>query len=130
MVNKQDTSYRSLVLYAEELHAKNKKRIKASGIALIVLPIVLGLVRWLTDSDKTVFLIIWVIFMFLISILLVGIEYSDHTLYRRIKQMTGTDAEYDTLVDGQDVVSDKVKEKIRDRLDSVAPADAEEGGDE
>ena len=35
-----------------------------------------------------------------------------------------------SLVDGQDVVSDKVKEKIRDRLDSVAPADAEEGGDE
>ena len=130
MVQKQDTGYRNLVQYAEELHAKNKRRVKVSGIILIVLPIVLGLVRWMTDSDKTVFLIIWVLCMFLISAFLVGIEYMDHMLYKRIRKITGTEAEYDTLVDGQEAVPARVKEKIRDRLDSGASADAEEGGDE
>lgn len=44
----------------DNLREKNKRRIKISGIVLVILPVVLGFIRWLTDSDKTVFLIIWI----------------------------------------------------------------------
>ena len=64
------------------MHERNKKRLKASGIVLVLLPVVLGLIRWLTDSDKIVFLVIWVICMFAISAYLVSIEYYDNTIHR------------------------------------------------
>ncbi|MBQ9179906.1 MAG: hypothetical protein IJ132_03805 [Firmicutes bacterium] len=67
----------------DNLREKNKRRIKISGIVLVILPVVLGFIRWLTDSDKTVFLIIWIMFMFLIAVYLVSIEYLEHYLKNR-----------------------------------------------
>ena len=67
----------------DNLREKNKRRIKISGIVLLILPVVLGFIRWLTDSDKTVFLIIWIMFMFLIAVYLISIEYLEHYLNKR-----------------------------------------------
>lgn len=68
---------------------KKGKRIKSSGLVLLLLPFVLGLIRWLTDSDKTVFLILWVFCMFLLAVYLVSMEYYDHVLSLREKGRDG-----------------------------------------
>lgn len=130
MEQKQDNRYRNLSLYAQELHEKNKKRVKVSGIVLVILPVVLGLIRWLTDSDKIVFLIIWVLCMFAVSAYLVSVEYLDHVLQRRLQRLTGHEEEYDSLLDGQDFVPSQVKTMIKSKLDSEPADEAEEGGDE
>ena len=130
MEQKQDNRYNNLSSYAKELHENNKKRIKISGIVLILLPVILGLIRWMTDSDKTVFLMIWVLCMFILSVYLVSIEYLDHVLQKRINGMTGPEEQYDSLVNGEEIIPDKVKERVRDRLDSDPAVDAEKGGDE
>ena len=83
MENK-DNRYSSLSEYARELHEKNKKLVKVSVIVLILLPVFLEVIRLLTGSDKTVFLIIWILCMFVISAYLVSVEYMDHTIRRRI----------------------------------------------
>ena len=111
MVQKQDSRYTDLVSFAEELHNKNKRRIKASGWILILLPVVLGLIRWMTDSDKTVFLIIWVLCMFVVSAYLVSIEYLDQNLYERLKDLTGSDEEYEPLVGGQEIILPVMRKK-------------------
>ena len=116
MEQKQDNRYNNLSSYAKELHENNKKRIKISGIVLLLLPVVLGLIRWMTDSDKTVFLMIWVLCMFVLSVYLVSVEYLDHVLH--------------SLLDGDEIIPDKVKDMVRDRLDSDPANDAEKGGDE
>lgn len=84
MEQKHDNRYDNSASFIDEVREKNKKRVKTSGIALIALPVVLGLIRWLTASDKTVFLIIWVIFMFLLAAYLVSVEYYEHYLYNRL----------------------------------------------
>ena len=111
MVQKQDNRYTDLVSFAEELHNKNKRRIKASGWILILLPVVLGLIRWMTDSDKTVFLIIWVLCMFVVSAYLVSIEYLDQNLYERLKDLTGSDEEYEPLVGGLEIILPVMRKK-------------------
>lgn len=125
MVQKQDSHYDSFVSYAEELHEKNRKRVKASGILMIVLPVVLGLIRWMTDSDKTVFLIIWVLCMFILSAYLVSIEYMDHVLYKKLSGLTGNDEEYDSLVNGEAFASRSMKKAIRSMEAAEAAADEE-----
>ena len=124
MVQKQDSHYDSFVSYAEELHEKNRKRVKASGILMIVLPVFLGLIRWMTDSDKTVFLIIWVLCMFILSAYLVSIEYMDHVLYKKLSGLTGNDEEYDSLVNGEAFASRSMKKAIRS-MEAAEAADEE-----
>ena len=82
MEQKQDNRYNNLSSYADQVHEKTKKRIKYSGIVLIILPVVLGLIRWMTHSDKIFFLVIWILCMFAISAYLVSIEYYDHAIHR------------------------------------------------
>ncbi len=82
MEQKQDNRYNNLSSYADQVHEKTKKRIKYSGIVLILLPVVLGLIRWMTHSDKIFFLVIWILCMFAISAYLVSVEYYDHAIHR------------------------------------------------
>lgn len=89
MEQKQERLYKDFVSYVNGFHEKRKKRIRYSGIVLILLPVVLGLIRWLTGSDKTVFLMIWVICMFILAVYLISIDYYDHILYRRLRAMAG-----------------------------------------
>ena len=130
MDQKQDNRYNNLSSYAKELHENNKKRIKISGFVLILLPIILGLIRWMTDSDKTVFLMIWVLCMFVLSVYLVSVEYLDHVLQKRIKGMSNSEEDYDSLLNGEEIIPDKVKERVRDKLGSDPADEAEKGGDE
>ncbi|MBR0456263.1 MAG: hypothetical protein IJJ01_06290 [Firmicutes bacterium] len=129
-MEKQDNRYNNLSSYAKELHENNKKRIKISGFVLILLPIILGLIRWMTDSDKTVFLMIWVLCMFVLSVYLVSVEYLDHVLQKRIKGMSNSEEDYDSLLNGEEIIPDKVKERVRDKLGSDPADEAEKGGDE
>jgi hypothetical protein len=96
---------------------------------LLLLPVILGLVRWLTDSDKIVFLLIWVLCMFLLSAYLVSVEYLDHTLQTKLFEMTGRVEDYDGLLDRPEDLPSKIKEQIKSRLDTETGDDAEEGGD-
>ena len=129
-MEKQDNRYNNLSSYAKELHENNKKRIKISGIVLLLLPVVLGLIRWMTDSDKTVFLMIWVLCMFVLSVYLVSVEYLDHVLQKRINGMSNSEEHYDSLLDGEEIIPDKIKERVREKLDSDPAEEAEKGGDE
>jgi len=114
MAQKQYNRYRNLSSYAHELHEKNKKRVKISGIILVLLPVVLGLIRWLTDSDKTVFLFIWVLCMFAVAAYLVSVEYLDHVLQRKLKELTDGDEEFDSLLDGEELVTRIARRKEGD----------------
>ena len=55
-----DVLYGKLLMYAEQVHQDNKRRIKNGLISLIVIPFVLVGILLLTDSSRIVFLIIWI----------------------------------------------------------------------
>lgn len=92
-----------------QMHERNRKRIKYGIITLFLLPIVLGLIRWLTDSDKLLFLLIWVLCLFLLACYLIGVEYLDHSVQKKMEEMT------DVTDGGED-------------LDDFLEIDHEEGG--
>ena len=127
--NKNDR-YENLISYADELHEKNRKRVKASGIAIVLLPIVLGFVRWMTDSDKIVFLLIWVLCMFVLAAYLVSVEYLDHVLQEKLNWITGKEKEHESLLDGQEFASSKERKSVRNMPDPETAETDEEGGGE
>ena len=90
-MDRKDDLYNRLSSFAHEQHEKNRKRIKVSGIVLLLLPVALELIRLLTGSDKTVFLIIWILCMFVISAYLVSVEYFDYRLQNSIGNTDDTE---------------------------------------
>ena len=114
----QDNRYEQLYInmreYTQQLHRRNKSRIKYGTIILILLPLILGTIRWLTDSDKTFFLLIWVFCMFLLSAYLIGVEYLDHSIRKKMEELTDREDDFGDLLE-VDQKSSEIREKLRKR---------------
>lgn len=120
--NNRKQSYEGLYseLYdrAQTLHENNKSRIRRGLIGLIVLPAVLIFIRRLTDSDKVVFLIIWIIGMFLLCAYLIMIEYLDSSVQRTIEDVTNQEAEFDDLL----LSKEAIQGRLRGRMSEIRAA--------
>ena len=57
-------------------------------IFLVILPVILGLVLWITGSSKIVFLIIWILCMFALCAYLISVEYLDDSMQRPVDGLT------------------------------------------
>ncbi len=116
MFDKQNLSYEDLYVRllerGESLHAGNKKRIRIGLIGLVVFTVLMVFIRWLTESDRVVFLLIWILGMFAISIYLIGIEYLDSTIQETLTEVTEREADLGELI----LDSEEVRERIHDRI--------------
>ena len=74
--------HQSLLPTVEHVHRMDQRGLRVGVIWLLVLPILLLVIRRLTDSNKVAFLIIWIIGMFIISAALIFVAYADHELKR------------------------------------------------
>lgn len=123
MDKKQNLNYEELYdrLFsrAEALHSMNQKRIRAGLIFLIVFSIVMILVRWLTDSDRVVFLVLWVVGMFAASIYLISIEYIDSSVQKTIEEVTEQEAEFGELLPDSEAVRRLVRGRIQERQEEI-----------
>lgn len=111
--------YNRLLDRSITMHLNNKKRIRTGLILLAALPVILITIRWLTDSDKVVFLIIWVICMFAICIYLISIEYIDDSLQKSLGEITDREAGLGELVMDSSELHDRVHERIHERNESI-----------
>ena len=125
--------YSELMKYALSTHERNKRRIKYGTIVLLLFPVVLLFIRWITDSDKVVFLLVWVIGLILIAFYLIGVEYLDASIQKKLNEMISRETEPDGIRDTEiykkyrremdsglirrSNLSKKVEEKIEDRRD-------------
>ena len=105
---------------AQQFHHRNKQRIKAGIISLLVLPFVLCFVRWVTESDKIVFMLIWILLMFILCSYLIGVGYMDDWLQKILGEMTGEEESFDSLLADPDEVKAEMKEKLRERIEARA----------
>ena len=113
---KYEELYTELLGRGEMLHQSNKKRIRRGIIILIILPFVLEFIRWMTDSDKVVFLIIWIIIMFVLSAYLISIEYLDYTVEETLRDVTDTEADFGELLPRPELRRGDLHERIRARF--------------
>ena len=123
MDNKQDSRYEALYTQLLErgldLHMNNKRRIRNGIIVLLLLPLILGIILKVTDSDKIVFLMIWVICMFVISIYLITIEYIDDSVQKTLGDVTERETEFDGLFVGTEQLEERITERherIREKI--------------
>lgn len=121
--HRQDSRYEALYTQLLErgmdMHVNNKKRIRSGLILLLLLPAILGMIRTLTQSDKIVFLIIWVFCMFVICIYLITIEYIDDTLQKTLEEVTDREAGFDELIADSGMLEERIsgrRERILEKI--------------
>ncbi len=108
--------YNRLRERGEAMHANNKKRIRIGLFLLALLPAVLIIIRRLTDSDKVVFLIIWVLCMFGLCTYLIGIEFIDDSLRKTLEDVTEREADFGVLIPDSEAMHNRIHEQIHEHV--------------
>ncbi len=97
--NNTEVLYGKLLMYAEQRHQANKRRIRNGLISLIVIPVILTIILLLTDSSRIVFLLIWIACMFVVAAFLLFVAYSDWDLQTAINELSRDElGEFDNLI--------------------------------
>ena len=111
--NRYEQLNQRLLVRAHRLHNRSKKIIKYGRIGLIILPAILVFLRWLTDSDKVVCLLLWVFCLFALAVFLIGVEYLDHIMQKELREITESDLdeEFDELLPPPEQVKEKIAER-------------------
>ncbi len=107
--------YNQLFDRSVAMHEANRKRIKKGVGVLLLLPIVLCIIRWLTDSDKVVFLIIYIFCMFAISAYLISVEYLDDAIQKTLTDVTNKEADLGGLIMDAEELRERISEKHEER---------------
>ncbi len=115
--------YGELVDFQDRLHAQNLKRIRIGLLCVIVIPMIFLALMFITDSNKVIWLILWIVSLFAISAYLIVVEYGDYNLQHRINSITGNEAEPVGLLEsGMNGVNEKLismKTEARDIITSA-----------
>lgn len=87
MQDKQSESYEKIVEYEKTIHEKNQKRIKIGIHLVVIIPLIFLFVMFKLESSKVVFLVLWIASLFGISVYLIGVEYMDYQLQRKLSEL-------------------------------------------
>ncbi len=119
-----DKLYAKLLIFAEELHMGNKRRIRNGFISLAVLPVLLIIIRLLTDSSRVVFLLIWILTMFVAAAFLIFVAYVDRQLQDTLNELSESEKkEFDSLLEirGRSVAKPRIRPAEKALVKAEAP---------
>ena len=121
--NRQDIRYEELYNKLLErgitLHENNKKRIRIGLIFLIVFTVLMILIRLITDSDRVVFMILWVVGMFVASIYLISVEYIDDSIRKTLEDVSEREADFGELLPDSAAVRERVHSRIHEKQEEI-----------
>ena len=126
--NRYEEMYEKLVLYEQKMHESNQKKIRIGLKCIWIIPLIFLLLFW-TESNKVVFLILWIASLFGIAVYLILVEYSDYNLQEKLSEITNEEREPEALLgqelDGMEENFKSVIRKIDDTLNAEKEADKE-----
>lgn len=96
--DKYEQLYGMLVDYERKIHEKNQRRIRVGLRCIIIIPLVFLILLFWTESNKVVFLILWIVSLFAIAAYLITVEYMDYNLQEKLKEFGEDESEIDTLI--------------------------------
>ena len=130
--DKYERLYEMLVDYERKAHERNQRRIRVGLRCIIIIPLIFLILLFWTQSNKVVFLFLWIVSLFAIAAYLITVEYMDYNLQEKLKEFGDDESGIDVLI-GQNL--DEVEENLRSavqKLDQVlsVPADTGTEGEE
>ena len=111
--------YNRLLDRGMALHESNKKRIRVGLVLLGVFTVLMILIRLITDSDRVVFMILWVVGMFAISVYLISVEYIDDSIRKTLEDVSDREADFGVLLPDSEQVREKVQTRLQEKNEEI-----------
>lgn len=89
--------FQKVLDYEQALHEKNRKRIKIGLKCIWIVPLFFLALLFLTGSNKVIFLILWIVSLFALSIYLIVVEYMDYNLQEKIMELKGEEGDIEAV---------------------------------
>ena len=89
--------FQKVLDYEQALHEKNRKRIKIGLKCIWIVPLFFLALLFLTGSNKVIFLILWIVSLFALSIYLIVVEYMDYNLQEKIMELKGEEGKIEAV---------------------------------
>ena len=80
--------YDRLLEEVAALHKSNQHRIRVGMRALVIVTVGLLLLMFLAEGNRVFTLILWILSMFALSAYLIGVEYMDYELQKKLRDIT------------------------------------------
>ena len=124
--NKYEEMYEKLVFYEQKIHETNQKRIRIGLKCIWIIPLIFLVLLFWTESNKVVFLILWIVSLFAIATYLILTEYADYNLQERLSEIINVEREPEALL-GQEIteMSANLKNVIQ-KIDNTLNAETEQ----
>ena len=124
--SRYEEMYGKLVAYEQNIHLQNQKRIKIGLKCIAIIPPIFLILLFWTDSNKVVFLILWIVSLFALATYLILVEYVDYNLQEKLNELRDEeDKSVDVLMGKQlDEVEENIKNAIQ-KLDEKFNSEAE-----
>lgn len=124
--NKYEEMYEKLVFYEQKIHETNQKRIRIGLKCIWIIPLIFLVLLFWTESNKVVFLILWIVSLFAIATYLILTEYADYNLQERLSEIINEEREPEALL-GQEIteMSTNLKNVIQ-KIDNTLNAETEQ----
>lgn len=129
-----DEIFQKVLNYEQALHEKNRKRIKIGLKCIWIVPLFFLALLFMTGSNKVIFLILWIVSLFALSIYLIVVEYMDYNLQEKIMELKGEEGDIEALTpkdfDRAAQIIRETRKLIGEGLNSPAETAEEETEDE
>jgi len=93
---KYEQMYEMLIDYERKIHEKNQKRIKIGLKCILIIPLIFLILLFWTNSNKVIFLILWIVSLFCIAVYLLFVEYMDFYLQEKLNELDENENEDET----------------------------------
>ena len=114
-----EKEYSDLMSNLQGMHKHNIQKTKSALKSLLIIPTIFLILLFMTNSSKTIFMVLWIASMFVIAAILIVVEYQDYNLR---KMMTPTEAE-----EAAETVVEEAEEAVEAAVEEAAEAvEAEE----
>ena len=91
-------AFQELLEVQKREHEKNKSRIKWGLRCVILVPMIFLILMFTMDSSQSVYLVLWIVSMFIISGYLIYVEYMDFEIQKTLIKAGISEDEVDQLL--------------------------------
>lgn len=118
--------YDRLVSEVTALHQANRRRISKGLMGMIIVLFLYLILLFVTQGEKVIILLLWIITMFALAAYLIAVEYLNHELKKKLQSITQT--EHDFFPDSLEIVDavDAIKAEIAEKIEAEAAPAAED----
>ena len=115
--SRYEEMYGKLVAYEQNIHLQNQKRIKIGLKCIAIIPPIFLILLFWTDSNKVVFLILWIVSLFALATYLILVEYVDYNLQEKLNELRDEEDKAVDVLMGKQL--DEVEENIKNAIQKL-----------